>query len=582
MKDKGYKAALLWHTSSDFINAVTAGATDEFARAGIAIAATTDAGFDAASQRSDIETALGQEPSVILSLPLDPVTSAEAFRQAVSDGTKLVFLSNLPQGYKHGNDYAAIVTDDLFQMGKQAADALAKGIGGKGKVGYIFHDANYYVTNQRDQRVQEHDRDQLSRHQDRRRARHLRPGQGRGDLASAMLLKHPDLDGIYVTWAEPADGVLAALRSSGNTKTKIVTLDLAEPVALDMVKGGNVTALVADKAYELGRDMAAVGAKALLEQETPPFLVAPALTVTKENVAARLEGFAAIASRRNRCSMQRSRSRPRGSGSAMPEPPQPARRCDDAEDNRDACLAGDARRQPGALAAQGATVGPERRGADPGAQPHADAGRGAADQGRQVYCGARLARDERIHQRRQQGRPGRVQAARHRRGRPDRRRLRRRTAESDVETVLAKKPSIILSLPVDPASAASVYDPARAAGVKLAFVDNSPAGYKQGKDYVAIVSDDLFQMGNKAGIAMAEALGKKGKVGYIFHDADFYVTNQRDGAFKKTIEQDYPGHEDRRRGRHGRPGAGRGDRPGDAHPASRPRRHLCRPGPSRR
>ena len=80
-------------------------------------------------QRSDIETALAAKPNVILSLPLDPVTSAEAFRQAVTDGIKLVFLSNLPNGYKHGTDYAAIVTDDLFQMGKQAADALAKAIG---------------------------------------------------------------------------------------------------------------------------------------------------------------------------------------------------------------------------------------------------------------------------------------------------------------------------------------------------------------------------------------------------------------------------------------------------------------------
>ena len=104
VKDKGYKAALLWHTSSDFTNAVTAGAKDEFARAGIEVTITTDAGFDAA-------------------------------RQAVKDGTKLVFLSNLPNGYKHGTDYAAIVTDDLFQMGKQAADALARAIDAKGQVG---------------------------------------------------------------------------------------------------------------------------------------------------------------------------------------------------------------------------------------------------------------------------------------------------------------------------------------------------------------------------------------------------------------------------------------------------------------
>ena len=71
--------------------------------------------------------------------------------------------------------------------------------------------------------------------------------------------------------------------------------------------------------------------------------------------------------------------------------------------------------------------------------------------------------------------------------------------QSDVETVLARNPSIILSLPVDPTTAAAVYDPALEAGVKLAFVDNSPAGYEHGRDYAAVVSDDLFQMGKKAG-----------------------------------------------------------------------------------
>ena len=77
LKDKGYKAALLWHTSSDFVNAVSAGAKDEFARAGVKVVVTTDAGFDAARQRSDIETALAAKPDVVLALPLDPVTSAE-------------------------------------------------------------------------------------------------------------------------------------------------------------------------------------------------------------------------------------------------------------------------------------------------------------------------------------------------------------------------------------------------------------------------------------------------------------------------------------------------------------------------
>ncbi len=284
LKAGNHKAALLWHDQSDFVNAVTAGATDEFKRLGIEVVATTSAGFDAAKQRSDIETALAKEPDIILSLPLDPVTSAAAFKQAKEAGVKLVFLSNLPQDYQHPGDYAAIVTDDLFQMGKQAADALAAAMGGKGTVGWIFHDANYYVTNQRDNAFKttiEKDYPDIK----------IVAEQGISDparaedIANAMLLKNPDIGGIYVTWAGPAEGVLAALRANGNKSTKIVTLDLSEPIALDMVRGGNVTAIVADEAYELGRAMAAVGARALSGEQNPPFVVAPAITVNSDNVA---------------------------------------------------------------------------------------------------------------------------------------------------------------------------------------------------------------------------------------------------------------------------------------------------------
>lgn len=283
LRNGGHTAALLWHDQSDFVNAVTAGATDEFTRLGIEVVATTSAGFDAAKQRSDIETALARQPDIILSLPLDPVTSAAAFEEAKEEGVALVFLSNLPQGYEHPQDYAAIVTDDLFDMGKRAADALAEAIGGQGTVGWIFHDAEYYVTNQRDNAFKttiENDYPDIA----------IVAEQGISDparaeeIANAMLLQNPDLSGMFVTWAGPAEGVLAALRANDNETTKIVTLDLSEPVALDMVKGGNVVAIVADEAYELGRAMAAAGARALAGEQTPPFVIAPALTVTADTV----------------------------------------------------------------------------------------------------------------------------------------------------------------------------------------------------------------------------------------------------------------------------------------------------------
>jgi ribose transport system substrate-binding protein len=277
-------AALLWHTSSDFVNAVTAGAKDEFARLGVSVVAQTDAGFDAAKQKSDVETILAKKPSAILALPLDPVASAEAFKPAVASGVKIVLLSNKPKGFVQGKDYVSIVTDDLFQMGKHAADALAAAIGKKGKVAWIYHDAQYYVTNQRDNAFKATIESDYPDIKIVAKAGIADPARAE-DIAHALLIKNPDLDGIYVTWAEPAEGVLAALRSAGNSKTKIVTLDLSEPVALDMVKGGNVAAIVADKAYDLGRAMADAAGYGLIGKAAPGFVVAPVLTVTKANVA---------------------------------------------------------------------------------------------------------------------------------------------------------------------------------------------------------------------------------------------------------------------------------------------------------
>lgn len=283
LQEGDYTAALLWHTSSDFTNAVTAGATDAFEEFGIEVVATTDAGFDSAKQQSDVETVMARNPDVMLSLPLDPVSAAEAFRPAVEAGTELVFLSNVPEGYTHGEDYAGIVTDDLYAMGALAAEELADALGGSGEVGWIFHDADYYVTNQRDnafKTVIEQDHDDIE----------IVAEQGIADparaeeIANAMITQNPDLAGIYVTWAEPAEGVVSALRAAGRDDVKVVTLDLSETLALDMVEGGNVVAMVADEAYELGHTMARVAALGLLGESTPPFVVAPALAVTVDNL----------------------------------------------------------------------------------------------------------------------------------------------------------------------------------------------------------------------------------------------------------------------------------------------------------
>ncbi|MBC7333089.1 MAG: substrate-binding domain-containing protein [Actinobacteria bacterium] len=282
-----YKAAYLMHTQSDFTNALLMGATDLFNDLNIDLVVTTNAEMDPTKQKSDVETALALKPDIILTLVIDPVQGAEAFRPAVEAGVKLVFMSNLAEGYVHGKDYVGIVTDDLFGMGKAAAEMLGDALGGKGKIAWIYHDANYYVTNQRDNAFKavilaNYPEIEIVAEQG------LANPADAESIASAIITQHPDINGMYVPWDTPAEGVVAACRAAGKPDIKIVTLDLGANNALDMAKGGNVVGIAADLAYDLGYTKALMGVYGILEKDAPPFVIVPAIKVTKDNL---IEGW---------------------------------------------------------------------------------------------------------------------------------------------------------------------------------------------------------------------------------------------------------------------------------------------------
>ena len=112
---------------------------------------------------------------------------------------------------------------------------------------------------------------------------------------------------------------------------------------------------------------------------------------------------------------------------------------------------------------------------------------------------------------------------------------------SDLETIMAQAPDVIVSIPTDPTATAAAYRAAGDAGAKFVFMDNVPAGFVAGKDYVSVVSADNYGNGVASAHLMAKALGPDGgDIGLVFHAADFFVTKQRYDAFKATIASDYP------------------------------------------
>ncbi|MGG4032968.1 substrate-binding domain-containing protein [Paenibacillus cisolokensis] len=278
------KAAIAMHyAGNDWSTAQIAGLKDTFAKMGVEVVAVTDAQFKSEKQVSDLETVMAKNPDIVVSIPVDPVSTAAAYKQAAQAGAKVVFMDNAPEGLQHGTDYVSVVSADNYGNGIEAAHVMAEALGGKGKIGVIYHDADYFVTRQRTEAFEKTIKEQYPDIEIVDRSGIAGPNDGE-KVASAMLTKNPDLDGLFVVWDVPAEGALAAVRAAGRDDLVITTIDLGTNVAIEIAKNGVIKGLGAQLPYEQGVAEAILAGYAALGKETPPYVAVPAVKVTKDNV----------------------------------------------------------------------------------------------------------------------------------------------------------------------------------------------------------------------------------------------------------------------------------------------------------
>jgi ribose transport system substrate-binding protein len=111
--------------------------------------------------------------------------------------------------------------------------------------------------------------------------------------------------------------------------------------------------------------------------------------------------------------------------------------------------------------------------------------------------------------------------------------------KTDVESMMARKPDVIITLPTDSVTSVATFRPVVDAGVKLILISNQPNGYVHGKDFVGITTSMPYDQGRFMADAVAEATRSK-KVGIIFFDADFWIVNFIDGVVRDVLATDYP------------------------------------------
>ncbi len=98
----------------------------------------------------------------------------------------------------------------------------------------------------------------------------------------------------------------------------------------------------------------------------------------------------------------------------------------------------------------------------------------------------------------------------------------------------------IISLPVGSTEMRDAHLAVAKAGKKLVLLDNAPPGLRPGVDYVSVCSADNFGLGAIAAELSSPYIPNEGVLGIITYAAEFFVTNEREIAFRKWMNLHRP------------------------------------------
>jgi ribose transport system substrate-binding protein len=248
---KSYKVVLIAGIASDaFYITMSHGAAAEAKALGASFQFSgSPAAFSPSTQLPYLNAAIAQHPDLILIAPTDKVALQAPIARAVKAGIPVVLVDTTL-----ANPSIAITTisSDNIKGGVAAADALAGAIGKTGKVAGISTEPGVSTTDQRLQGFNQ----ELKKYanitnigttyatDDATRA---------GIILKGLVAAHKDLAGVFAMNVVTGDGVLAAAKEEGLAgKLKLVEFD-AEPVQVDAVKTGAITALIAQDPYDIGK-----------------------------------------------------------------------------------------------------------------------------------------------------------------------------------------------------------------------------------------------------------------------------------------------------------------------------------------
>lgn len=278
-----YTAAISFHyTGCAFDKLLIKGLTDVFRPLGINIISTADAHFDPALQSRQLESFSHLQPSIVVGMPTNDSLTSEPFRNLMGS-SKLIFLGHVPQGFTP-KDYVSCISVNDREYGRYAAQALVERMqhNGVSNVGMLMRGGHFFSTHQRDMAAKQ----LFSERSDIRLCgvSCFELEQNAYTATLDLMRRHPEINGLYVSWEGPAMVALRALEELGRNDVIISTCDLEHKSAMVFAAKGMIQSINAQRPYEQGRAAAMAAAISLLGREVPSYIAVEPVKITHTNL----------------------------------------------------------------------------------------------------------------------------------------------------------------------------------------------------------------------------------------------------------------------------------------------------------
>lgn len=286
LRQKQYTAAISFHyMGKAWMGLQEKGIKKIFDELGISLIAVTDAHFNAELQCKQLESIRFLKPDILISIPVDTKDTAAAFRAIADSDTRLVLITNVPEGLTP-RDYISCISVNERSHG----DNMGRGLGeymtrhGLEYAGLVCHgEQNFFATKQRDSAAEQVLTEEYPELQVCGKVNFLTETEACQKTLELIRL-YPEIQALYVSWDGPALEVMKALAELERTDIAIVTGDLDYAIALHMARGEMVKMISAQCPYEQGEAIALAAANGLLGKAVPSFIGVEPISVNRDNL----------------------------------------------------------------------------------------------------------------------------------------------------------------------------------------------------------------------------------------------------------------------------------------------------------